>query len=236
MTQPGRVQGVPSDAIAHARTGRPNAPKRRKTKCELSPAKPTGLFCPVGRRQQTSTGHEAGPRLLGVLDGGDAVEPLELPAELRWALVPDRPGGGARVVALVGHEPLGVVEPDSLEVLERRARRHELEVVVEGREAHTGLPRQIVDAVLPRVIGMDLPQDPGDAGEVVVPARQGPERAALLALEHAIDNLPDRLASEDAAVGWPLEALQEADDGTGQLLVQGRRGDAPRRRGDGRGL
>src|SRR3954468_11266042 len=97
-------------------------------------------MAPSGMSSGASTGDEAGPRLLGLLGGGDAVEPLELPAELRRALVPDRPRGGARVVALVGHEPLRVVEPDALEVLERRAGRHELEVVVEGRDAHPGLP------------------------------------------------------------------------------------------------
>src|SRR4051794_31708453 len=84
------------------------------------------------KRPGFSTGHEAGPHLLGVLGGGIAVEPLELPAELRRALVSDRPRGRARVVSLVGHEPLGVVEPDSLQVLERRARRHELEIMMEG--------------------------------------------------------------------------------------------------------
>ncbi len=35
-------------------------------------------------------------------------------------------------MAVVGHEPPRLVEPDPLEVLERRAGRHELEVMVEG--------------------------------------------------------------------------------------------------------
>jgi hypothetical protein len=38
-------------------------------------------------------------------EGSHAEEPFELPAELRWALVADRPRGGARVVPVVGHEP-----------------------------------------------------------------------------------------------------------------------------------
>src|SRR3954447_3949824 len=202
-------------------------------KTQLSPTKPGGVR---GAERATesdtaSTGHEASPRLLGVLGGGDAVEPFELPAELRRALVPDRPRGGTRVVSLVSHEPLGVVEPDSLEILERRTRRHQLEVVVEGREAHPGLPRQLLDAELPRIIGVDLPQNPGDAGEVVTTARQGSECPALLTLEHAIDDFADRLAAEDAAVTRLLEALQEPDDGPGHFLVHRRRGDSPRRRG-----
>ena len=57
-----------------------------------------------------------------------------------------------------------LVEPDPLEVLERGAGRHELEVVVEGRDAHPGLPRQLLDAERPRVLGVDVPQDPGDSG------------------------------------------------------------------------
>src|SRR4051794_8953645 len=69
-----------------------------------------GAFCGV------SDGHETSPRLLGLLDRRHAEEPLELPAELRRALIPDRPRRGARVVAVVGHEPPCVVEPDSLEV------------------------------------------------------------------------------------------------------------------------
>src|SRR3954447_21733082 len=204
-------------------------------KTQLSPTKPGGVR---GAERATesdtaSTGHEASPRLLGVLGGGDAVEPLELSAELRRALVPDRPRGGTRVVSLVGHEPLGVVEPDSLEILERRTSRHQLEVVVEGREAHPGLLRQLLDAELTRVIGVDLPQDTGDAGKMVVPARQGTQGPALLALEHAIDDFADRLAAEDAAVTRLLEALQEPNDGPGHLLVHRRRGDSPRRRGGG---
>src|SRR4051794_25409144 len=136
-----------------------------------------------------SYGHEAGLRLLGLLDGRDAEEPLELPAELRRALVPDRPRGRARVVPVVGHEPPGLVEPDSLEVLERRAGRHQLEVVVEGRKAHPGLLRHLLDAHWPGAVRVDLPQDPGDAGEVIVPAGQGTERPALFTPEHAVDDL-----------------------------------------------
>src|SRR5947209_14292108 len=181
-----------------------------------------------GRKDGELTGHEAGPRLLGLLSGGGAVEPLELPAELRRALIPDRPRRGARVVALVGHEPLRVVEPDALEVLERRARRHELEVVVEGRDAHPGLPRQLLDAERPRVIGVDVPEHTGDAGEVLIPTRQGAQGPALLAPEHAIDDLADRLAAEDAAIERAPEALKEPDDGPGQPLAHRGRGDAPR--------
>src|SRR3982751_4872133 len=89
--------------------------------------------CPGG----ASTGHKAGTRVLGLLDGRHAEEPLELPAELRRALVPDRPRGGARVVPIVGHEPPRLVEPNPLEVLERRAGRDQIEMVVEGGNAHS---------------------------------------------------------------------------------------------------
>src|SRR5262249_31761224 len=46
--------------------------------------------------REASTGHESSPRLLGLLEGRHAEEPLELPAKLRRALVPDRPRRGAR--------------------------------------------------------------------------------------------------------------------------------------------
>src|SRR5271166_2251304 len=88
------------------------------------------------RARAPLTGHEASPRVLGLPEGRHAEEPFELPAELRWALVADRPRGGARVVPVVGHEPPRLVEPDSLEVLQGGAGRHELEVVMEGRHAH----------------------------------------------------------------------------------------------------
>src|SRR3954447_13950614 len=83
-----------------------------------------------------STGHEPGPRPLGLLHGRHAEESLELPAELGGALVADRSRGRARVVAVESHEGPGPVEPDALDVLEWRAGRHELEVVVEDRRAH----------------------------------------------------------------------------------------------------
>src|SRR5579875_680794 len=68
---------------------------------------------------EDSTGDKAGAHLLGLLDGRRAEEPLELPAELRRTGVPDRPRRRARVVAVVGHQPPRVVEPNPLEVLER---------------------------------------------------------------------------------------------------------------------
>jgi hypothetical protein len=66
----------------------------------------------------------------------------------------------------------------------RRAGRHELEVVVEGRNAHPGHPRQRLDAKRLRVFG----QDAGNSGEVVVPAGQGAQGPALLdGMEHVTD-------------------------------------------------
>ena len=53
-------------------------------------------------------------------------------------------------------------------------------------------------------------------------------------LEHAIDDLADRLAAEHAAVERGLEAFEEPDDGPAQLLAHRGRGDAPRRRADRR--
>jgi hypothetical protein len=65
------------------------------------------------------TGDEAGAGLLGFGDGGQAEEALELAAELGRDFVAEGNRGGAGVVAVVGHETLGTVETDSLEVLER---------------------------------------------------------------------------------------------------------------------
>src|SRR3954466_2828613 len=93
-------------------------------------------FGPSKHAPGFSTGHEPGPRPLGLLHGRHAEEPLELPAELGGALVADRSRGRARVVAVKGHEGPGPVEPDAFDVLERRTGRHELEVVVEDRRAH----------------------------------------------------------------------------------------------------
>jgi hypothetical protein len=130
---------------------------------------------------RASTGDETSPRLFGLLDGRHAEEPLELAAELRRALVPDCPRGGARVVPVVGHEPSGPVEPDSLKVLERGAGRHELEVVMEGRDAHARPLRHALNSKRLRPLGVDLLQDPSNSGEVLVPAGQGTKGPALLA-------------------------------------------------------
>ncbi len=70
-------------------------------------AKPGGSRTPREVLRGASTRHESSPHLLGLLDGCDTEKPLELPAELRRALVADCPGGRARVVAIVGHEPPG---------------------------------------------------------------------------------------------------------------------------------
>src|SRR6516165_1696406 len=135
-----------------------------------------------------STGHEASPRLLGLLDRRHAEEPLELPAELRRALVPDRPRYGARIVAVVGHQLPRMVGPDSLEILKRRPARHELEVMVEGCDAHARPPGHLLGTERPCVLAVDVPQDPSDAGEVDVPTSQRTQGSALLSLEHPIDD------------------------------------------------
>jgi hypothetical protein len=64
-----------------------------------------------------------------------------------------------------------------------------MEMAVEGRDAHPGLPRQLLDAERLRFLGVDLAQDRSDAGEVVVAAGQGVERPALLAAEDGVDDL-----------------------------------------------
>ena len=51
--------------------------------------------------------------------------------------------------------------------------------MVEGRDAHPGFSRQLFDAERPRVLGVDVLQDPSDPGEVVVPAGQGAEKGNL---------------------------------------------------------
>ena len=51
--------------------------------------------------------HEASPRVLDPPKGRHPEEPLELPAELRRALVANRPRGAAGVVPVVGHQPPG---------------------------------------------------------------------------------------------------------------------------------
>jgi hypothetical protein len=120
------------------------------------------------------------PRLLGLLNGRHAEEPLELPAELRRPLVTDSSRGGACVIAVAGYEPLGPVEPDSLAVLERRAGRHEFEMVVEGRDAHARPVGQFLDAEQSCMLDVDVLHDSGDAGEVVVPTGQGTERPSFI--------------------------------------------------------
>src|SRR4051794_28425629 len=58
---------------------------------------------------------------------------------------------------------------------------------------------------------MDVPQDPSNPREVVVAARQRTEGPALLAPQHAIDDLPHHLAAEEAAVDRALEAFEQPE-------------------------
>jgi hypothetical protein len=90
----------------------------------------------------------------------------------------------------VSHAPARIDPPApvSLEVLERRAARYQLEVMVEGCDTHASPLGHLVGAERPGVLGVDVLQDPGDAGEVVIPSGQGTQRVALLTAKHAIDD------------------------------------------------
>src|SRR3954451_3030498 len=114
-----------------------------------------------------SPDRKPGARLLDLLEWRHAEEPLELPAELGRTLVADGSRRRARVVAVEGHERPGPVESDALDVLKRGTGRHELEVVVEDRHAHPRPPRELLDVERLRVLRVDVPQDPGDAREVI---------------------------------------------------------------------
>ncbi len=70
-------------------------------------------------------------------------------------------------------EPPGMIEADSLEILKRRATGHELEVMMKCGNTHSCLSGQILGSERPGVVGVDLFQDPGDPGKVVIPAGQG---------------------------------------------------------------
>jgi len=116
------------------------------------------------------------------------------------AFVPDRSRSGACVVPIVGHEPLRPVKSHSFEVLKRGTGRYELEVLVESRNAHGCPLRHTLNAEWLRTIGVDILQDPSDASEMLIPAGKGTQQAALLAAQHTIDNFPNNLATEHAAV------------------------------------
>jgi len=112
--------------------------------------------------------------------------------------------------------------------------RDEAESMVSNIDPEPGLSRQLFDAERIRVLGVDVLQDPGNPGEVLVPTSQGTQGPALLALEHAIDDFTDCLAAENAAVERGLQALEEPDDGPAQLRAHRGRRDSPRRRADRR--
>ena len=126
-----------------------------------------------------------------------------------------------------GHEPAGLVESNPLEVLARRAGRHQLEVVMEGRHAHARPLRQVLRTERLGVLGMEVLQDPSYSAEVLVPVVQGPERPALLAAQDPIDDFADRLAVEQATVERALQTLKQPDDRPAQRLAHRGRRDAP---------
>jgi hypothetical protein len=80
-----------------------------------------------------------------ILTWRGAERPPVLPAELGRALVPDSNRCMGCVEPLAQHQPPGLVEAQSLLVLERTYRRDALEVEVKRRRAHSHMLRERID-------------------------------------------------------------------------------------------
>ena len=114
------------------------------------------------------------------------------------------------------------MQADALDVLQGRGGGGVSEGVMEGRDAHVGLAGERADVEVARVVGVDAPQHAGDLTVAVGLRDQEPEHVALLADQHAVDDLSHDLGAENAAVGRRRQRLGEAHRRIHDVGIAGR--------------
>ncbi len=130
------------------------------------------------------------------------------------------------------HQQARLVQADGLDVLQRRGGGHRLEVMVEGGDAHARLFRQCFHVQRRGEVAVHVAQHLADAAAVAVARGQGAQRPALLAAQHAVDDLAHDLRAEHARLHRRAQRLQQADHGATQLGVERRGVDAAWRGAD----
>jgi hypothetical protein len=86
------------------------------------------------------------PQLFHVAHRRCAEEPLVLAGEVRGVAVPHVVAGACGVEALAEHQTAGFLEPQLLLELQRAHRGEHPKVVVEVRDAHPELARDVLDS------------------------------------------------------------------------------------------
>src|SRR6266699_2128763 len=104
-----------------------------------------------------------------------AEQTLELAAELRRALVADLRCGRAGISTFMHHQHACLVQPDVLEVLQRRRRGHRLKVRVKCRKTHPGVAGERANVECAGVFSVNAIEDAADLAEMSVGCSQGPQ-------------------------------------------------------------
>jgi len=156
------------------------------------------------------------------LDKAETEETFELAAELPLTLVTDAVSGDARAESFMHHQHARFVEPNGLQVLQRGVRGDGLEILMEGRLAHSGGISKFLDGEISRVIRVDTLQGAIDLSKATVKRGGGAECPALPTAQDPVDNFANDLRTENASVSGIVHSFQQADNSVSQDSIQGR--------------
>ncbi len=95
-------------------------------------------------------------------------QPLELPVELRSALIPCRVTGSRSGHALAHHQQTCLMQTRGLQVLHGRSARYSFEMAVKGRRTHAGLICKLRHSQRLRICRVQVLQCLADAAEVAL--------------------------------------------------------------------
>ena len=130
------------------------------------------------------------PQPLHVAHGGEAEEAFVLAIEVGGILVAHAIGCTGRVDIFTQQQTASLQQPQSLLELQGAQRRDGLEVVLQTRDAHAQLARQLLDAQwLVEVVTESFDRS-GDVGGVAPQDRQVMEPSTLLSPQEPVDNFP----------------------------------------------
>jgi hypothetical protein len=128
---------------------------------------------------------------------------------VRGVAVAHAVAGARGVEILTEHKTAGLLQSLLLLELQGAHRGDRLEVVVESRDAHPELSRDVLDPKRPVEVFAKPLQGPGDEVAVAIKDRGVTEPAALLSRKEPVDDLPGHQRREEARFG---RGVQEPDE------------------------
>jgi hypothetical protein len=152
--------------------------------------------------------------------GGDTKEAFVLSIEVGSVLIPDAIGCTGRIQVFREHQTTGLLKSQPLLELQGAHRGDGLEVMVEARNAHPQLVREVLDVQWLVEVLAQSGNGSGDIGGVSPQDRQVAEAVPLLSYEETIDDFPRNQWQQDRHFGRSIQESDKTHGRVEQIAIQ----------------